>query len=251
MGDTTRIAWTDHTWNPWIGCVKISPGCKNCYAERLIVGRMGRDNCWGPASTTDRNVTSASNWRKPYAWHRAAMKARKPAKVFCGSLMDWAEDHPQLDPYREKLWQIIRETPWLHWQLLTKRADRIAELLPSDWRKGYPNVWLGTSIENMDYAHRADDLRKIPAVVRFISYEPALGPLAEIDLQDIHWLIVGGESGPGYREMPHDWAREMKVACERAGTAFFFKQSSAPRTEMGIELDGSIHRNYPTIGEED
>jgi len=146
------------------------------------------------------------------------------------------------------MWQQIRETPWLHWQLLTKRADRIADLLPEDWGAGYPNVWLGASIENMDCAERADHLRKIPAVVHFISYEPALGPLHEIDLTGIEWLIVGGESGPGFRDMPHDWARSMRTACERAGTAFFFKQSAAYRTEMGTQLDGETVRNYPKCG---
>lgn len=167
--------------------------------------------------------------------------------VFCGSLFDWAEDHPTVDETRPRLWDLIRRTPMLHWQMLTKRPERIPRLLPPDWgQDGYANVWLGTSIEDMRVAKRADFLREIPAVVRFISYEPALGPLDDLNLRGIDWVIVGGESGPGYRIMDHGWARAMRTKCETEGVTFFFKQSSAIRTEMGIQLDGEIVRKFPT-----
>jgi protein gp37 len=160
-------------------------------------------------------------------------------------MCDVFEDHPQITAEREKLWELIRRSPWLDWQLLTKRPERITACLPADWNLGYPNVWLGTSIENNEYVIRADILRRIPATVRFISYEPALGPLHDLNLDGIDWVIVGGESGAKYRLMDHAWARSLKVRCEAAGVAFFFKQSSNYYTERGIELDGQIVRNYP------
>ena len=166
--------------------------------------------------------------------------------MFCASLCDWSEDHQIAAATRPRLWNLIRATPWLDWQLLSKRHEDIAANFLADWGFGYHNVWLGVSIENNDYVHRADALRQIPATVRFISYEPALGPLDKLDLTGIDWLIQGGESGPGYRPMDHQWARDIKARCEAAGTAYFFKQSAAYKTEIGIELDGEIVRNYPT-----
>lgn len=237
------IAWTENTFNPWMGCVKISPGCKNCYAETLTKNRMGL-SLWGPRNR--RQVTSDANWKKPIAWNRTAQARGVPMRVFCASLCDVFEDHPTAESSRPRLWTLIRSTPWIHWQILTKRADRIRNNLPADWgADGYANVWLGVSIENADYSWRADHLRDIPAIVRFISYEPALGPLDDLDLTGIDWMIFGGESGPGHRPMDLAWPRAMRRKCEEHGTAFFFKQSAAYRTEMGITLDGEVVRNYP------
>jgi protein gp37 len=226
-----------------MGCEKVSAGCAHCYAETLTRNRMGL-HLWGPGGR--RQVTSDGNWRKPVAWNRDAEEAGEPARVFCASLCDVFEDHPTAEATRPRLWNLIRQTPWLHWQLLSKRPQRIAECLPRDWADGWPNVWLGTSIEDMRVADRADWLREIPAVVRFVSYEPALGPLNALDLDGIDWVIQGGESGPGYRMMDLDWARGMRDRCRAAGVAYFFKQSAAWRTELGIELDGEIVREYPT-----
>lgn len=129
---------------------------------------------------------------------------------------------------------------------VTKRPENIRGYLPDDWgQEGYSNVWLGTSIEDMRVKERADYLRDIPAVVRFISYEPALGPLDALDLSGIDWIIQGGESGSGFREMPIEWARAMRSKCDQASVAYFYKQSAAYRTEMGIELDGEIVRKFP------
>lgn len=243
MADTTIIAWTHHTFNIAWGCVKVSPGCKNCYADGLS-RRYGHD-VWGPGKS--RRTFGVKHWSEPLRWNAEAQKAGERRRVFCGSMCDWSEDHPAIDAERGKLWPLIRATPWLDWQLLTKRADRITSNLPVDWGTGYPNVWLGVSIENADYAWRADHLRTIPAAVRFVSYEPALGPLAHaLDLTGLHWIIYGGESGPGYRPEDKQWARDMRDACRNAGLAFFHKQSAAYRTEIGIELDGEIVREYPS-----
>jgi len=241
MAAKTAIAWTDATFNIAWGCQKVSPGCQNCYADALAL-RYGHD-LWGP--TAVRRTFGAKHWTEPLKWNREAGRTRTSTRVFSSSMCDIGEDHPTIAAERERLWPLIRATPWLDWQLLTKRAQRLAEILPDDWGPtGYPNVWLGVSIENQDYAWRADCLRGLPAAVRFVSYEPALGPL-ELDLSDIDWVIYGGESGPGFRAMDEQWARDMHRACLEAGSAFFFKQSAAPRTEMGTLLDGRLVREYP------
>jgi len=243
MGKATVIAWTDHTFNIAWGCQKVSPGCTHCYADELS-GRIGF-KLWGPNSA--RRVFGAGHWREPLEWHTKARVAHVRRRVFSSSMCDNFEAHPTIQAELPKLWALIRQTPWLDWQLLTKRADRIGECLPPDWSaEGWPNVWLGVSIENADYLWRADALRAVPAVVRFVSYEPALGPLDALDLHRLDWIIYGGESGPKYRDHDLDWARRMRAKCEAAGVAFFYKQSAARRTEMGIALDGEIVRHYPT-----
>ena len=244
MAKQSRISWTDATFNPWMGCSKASPGCAHCYAETLITNRMGRPGLWGPKAR--RQVTSEANWKKPVAWNAQAEREGKRIKAFCGSLCDWAEDHPTPEATRPRLWELVRNTPFLDWLLLTKRAERIAACLPDDWENGYPNVWLGVSIESNDYRWRADHLRQVPAVVRFISYEPALGPLDQLDLKGIDWVIYGGESGPKFRGHNLDWPRQMRDLCRAVGVAFFYKQSSAIRTEMGTTLDGETIRESPT-----
>jgi protein gp37 len=233
MSDKTLIAWTERTWNPWRGCIKISPGCKHCYMY-VAQEKYGRN---------PKEVVRTKTWGDPRKWQRAAEKEGRTERVFTCSWSDWfIED---ADPWRDEAWALIRDTPNLQYQILTKRPGNILDRLPSDWGDGYPNVWLGVSIENADYAWRADMLRPVPAHVRFISYEPALGPLDDLDLTGFHWLIYGGESGPGFRPEDKQWARTIRDKCREAGVAFFHKQSAAPRTEMGIELDGEIIREYP------
>lgn len=245
----TIIAWTDWTFNPWMGCAKISEGCRNCYAAALTQNRMGLA-LWG--ASAPRQVTK-SPWqdvRRQQALSAAGepgvLGAGRPRLVFCGSLMDWAEDRHDLAAPRERLWQAIRACPDLHFQLLSKRAENIAALLPADWGQGYANVWLGVTVEDGRVAGRIDALRSIPAVVRFVSYEPAIGPLAPVDLSGIDWLIYGGESGPGRRPEDKQWARDVLALCRAGGQAFFHKQSAGHRTETGIELDGRIIREFPT-----
>ena len=198
MGRETIIGWTHHTFNIVWGCTKVSPGCKTCYADRN--SRRYGHNVWGP--NAPRRTFAAEHWAEPLKWNRDAEAAGERRRVFCASICDICEDHPITIEEVKKLWPLIRATPWLDWLLLTKRPERYPLILPSDWGEGYPNVWLGTSIENNDYVHRADELKKIPATVRFISYEPALGPLDKLSLDGIDWVIYGGESGPGFRAQP-------------------------------------------------
>jgi protein gp37 len=242
MAEKTIIAWTEKTFNGLWGCTKVSPGCAHCYAETLS-SRYGHD-VWGPSKP--RREFGEKHWKEPLRWNDEAKKRGERIRVFCGSMWDWREDHPQVEAVLPKIHDLWKKTPWLDWQMLTKRAERIAAGLPSDWGEGYANVWLGVSIENNDYVWRADHLRAIPATVRFISYEPALGPLDRLDLSGVDWLIYGGESGPKFRSEDKAWARDMERRCVQSGTAFFHKQSAAYRTETGIELDGRVVRQYPT-----
>lgn len=274
MGENTKIAWTDHSWNPWTGCLKVSKGCKHCYAEAWAK-RTGSD-VWG--GRDKRRRTGAAIWRKPLAWNRAAEEAGRPAKVFCASLADVFEDAPVPNECRADVFDLIRRTPWLDWQLLTKRPENIAAMLPADWGTGWPNVWLGTSIEDRDVVERARILGEIPAFVRFISYEPALGPVIPEEIsvktwlpperstsyrwQDdyagpglrfynsdgalaFHWLICGGESGAGYRPMDLEWATDVRDACDTEGVAFFFKQISDRRNEQGADALGEVLQAFP------
>ena len=242
MADTTIIAWTDHTFNPWMGCEKVSDGCKNCYALTLTKNRMGLD-LWG--SQSPRQVTKAP-WSNVLKWNRDAGRDGVIRRCFTASLCDVFEDHPTANATRPRVWDIIRQCQNLHFQVLTKRPERIADNLPSDWGAGWNNVWLGTSVEDMRVAKRVDYLRDIPSAVRFISYEPALGSLNDLDITGIDWIIYGGESGSGYRPENKQWARDMHAKCAANSTAFFHKQSSGYKTELGIELDGRIVREYPS-----
>lgn len=184
MTDTTKIEWTHHTFNPWWGCARVSPACRSCYADTLAT-RYGH-HVWRRHG--ERRMLSDENWRKPLRWNRDAEAAGVPARVFCASMADVFEDHPQVAEPRERLWGLIAQTPWLHWQLLTKRIENVAAMAP--WGEHWPvNVWLGTSVENQRWAEtRIPILLSIPAHIRFLSCEPLLGP---IDLS--RWL--GGSNG--------------------------------------------------------
>lgn len=195
--------------------------------------------------TSKRRRTSVALWRKPYRWDRNAALARVASRTFCASLADVFEDAPGPNEWRRDLWDVVRDCEWLDWQILTKRPENIARMLPDDWGDGWPHVWLGTSIEDNRVAERATILTGVPAFNHFISYEPAIGPGDEIPLEHVEWVICGGESGPGYRRMDLGWAIDMRARCDEAGVAYFFKQDSAPRTEMGIDALGEIVRAYP------
>lgn len=242
MGEVTKIAWTDATFNPWLGCQKVSPGCTSCYAETLVTGRM-RLPVWGPPKTTERKRTSAANWREPLRWNKRAAANGVRERVFCASLADVFEDHPMVAPWREELFAMIEQTPALDWLLLTKRPENLLRTLPTDWlEEPRPNVWLGTTVEDQRRAdERIPHLLATPAAVRFLSCEPlleavALSPYLVDDLYrmgrasrrtEIDWVIVGGESGPGARPFDLAWARSIVRECRDAGVACFVKQMGA------------------------
>lgn len=255
MGET-RISWCDYSWNPWIGCVKVSEGCRNCYAEEFsarriapMVPRGPTDppvNLWGPGSTRYRPKTT---WREPVKWNRKAQEQGVRRRVFCASLADVFEDHPSVTGWRHELWTLIRATPHLDWLLLTKRPENIRPMLPMDWGAGYPNVWLGVSAENQRrYNERVPHLLAVPAPVHFVSYEPALGPVDPNSLfpHVPDWIICGGESGVKRRPWDDAWARSVRDACQRLGITFFFKQRGARFPDADApELDGRTHHEWP------
>lgn len=221
MAKNSEIEWTDHTFNPWWGCTKVSPGCTNCYAE--VWARRYGHNVWGPKNA--RRFFSNRHWNQPLIWNRQAERHGRRARVFCASMADVFEDNPVLTEERERLWQLIEQTPMLDWLLLTKRPENMLRMTP--WTAEWPrNIWAMTSVENQQQAlKRLPILIDIPASVRGISAEPLIG---SVDLtswiQEIDWVIVGGESGRNARPMHPEWARKLRDDCIEAKVPFFFKQ---------------------------
>jgi protein gp37 len=221
----TSIEWTDVTWNPVAGCTVLTAGCTNCYAMRMaarleamgvekyrgLTRKSGKRSVWTGKITLDEKSLSA-----PLSWN-------KPRKVFVNSMSDlFHADVPVR--FIARVWRVMQETPRHTYQILTKRPERMAKVLSMSQFSVLPNVWLGTSVEDGQVLDRLDALRSAPAAVRFVSLEPLIGSVAEGDLTDIDWAIVGGESGPRAREMKPEWIEEIEAMCERSGTVFFFKQ---------------------------
>ena len=247
MAANSRIEWTHHTFNPWRGCAKVSEGCANCYAEKTSKRNPKVLGEWGPLA--NRVIAADNYWRQPLKWDRDAKAAGERRRVFCASLADVFEDRPDLEAPRVRLFRLIEETPSLDWLLLTKRPENVrahvgivAEhgvRMAHEWEingNPPPNVWIGTSVENQETAnHRIPELVDIPACVRFLSCEPLLtrvnlrlesvGHRHRAEL--IHWVIVGGESGPNARPMAVRWARHLRDQCLSTGIPFFFKQWGA------------------------
>ena len=269
MAETTKISWTDSTFNPWIGCTNVSPGCDHCYAEADNKRRKWTE--WGPHGA--RHRTTPAYWRNPIKWQKQApafeRKHGHRHRVFCASLADVFDN--QVPPeWRHDLFALIRRCPNLDWQVLTKRPQNIAKFLPPDWGDGYANVWLGTTTEDQEhFDQRWPILAKTPAARRFISFEPAIGPLRIASGASVpDWVICGGESGPGARVMLPQWARDIRDDCDRLGIALFLKQfgtyASNPLVierglsaraarerdpedvgKGGARLDGATHRAFP------
>lgn len=251
MAENSAIEWTHHTFNPWIGCTKISPACDHCYAEAWDARFKG--NRWGPRS--DRTLTKT--WRSPLKWDRIAEQKGERYRVFCASLADVFDNHHSIkDDWRRELWFLVKQTPNLDWLMLTKRPQNILRFLPNDWGEGYENVWLGTTAENQtEFDRRAAKLAAIPARIRFLSMEPLLG---EVDVSQhiwrLDWIIAGGESGRYYRKAHPDWFRSLRDQCANSNTPFLFKQwEGRNQTEIkakGRKLDGVLHNDYPVfVGE--
>lgn len=244
--ENSKINWTDHTHNQWIGCTQASEGCRHCYAAMQQATRFGRVE-WGSRGIRQR--TSDENWRRPLKWNREALeKYGRPARVFCANLADVCDDHPSIkSEWRSDLALLVDQTPNLIWMFLSKRPHRYGDLIiPHLSVDAQARCWFGASIENESVLSRIDALRQVPASIRFLSLEPLLGPLPKLDLRGVHWVIVGGESGPGARPMQPDWVREIRNQCVAARVPFFFKQWGGFRKkENGRDLDGRMWNECP------
>jgi len=234
MAHGSGIEWTESTWNPVTGCTKISPGCKHCYAERLAerLQAMGQQNYRNGFQLT----LQPHMLKLPLHW-------RRPQTIFVNSMSDLFHDDVPVE-YIRQVFDIMGRAYWHRFQVLTKRSERLAELAPKlDWA---PNIWMGVSVESDKYRPRIDHLRTTPAEVRFLSLEPLLGPLHELDLRAIHWVIVGGESGPKARPMDPAWAIDVRDQSRRAGIPFFFKQwGGRNKKQTGRVLEGRTWDEMP------
>jgi protein gp37 len=236
MATNSAIEWTEATWNPVTGCTKISPGCLNCYAERMAkrLQAMGQPNYVnGFAVTTHCHAVGL-----PLAW-------KKPRRIFVNSMSDLFHRSVPTE-FIQRVFDIMGQANWHQYQLLTKRSERLLELdRRLCWR---PHIWMGVSVETHDYVHRIDHLRETRARVKFLSIEPLLGPLRDLDLRDIDWVIVGGESGPGARPMRQEWVAEIRDQCQDAGVPFFFKQwGGVNKKRAGRKLEGRTWDEMPKL----
>lgn len=244
MTQLSKIEWTDVTWNPVAGCTVATAGCTNCYAMRMaarleamgtekyrgLTRKSGERYVWTGKVVTDEKALAA-----PLTW-------RTPRTVFVNSMSDLFHDAVPVE-FIAKVWAVMKSTPQHTYQVLTKRPEHMRDVLIRPEFAVLPNVWIGTSVEDAAVLHRIDDLRAAPAAIRFISFEPLIGSVAEADLENIDWAIVGGESGPRARPMPKEWVEEIEELCRDYGTAFFFKQwggrnkKAAGRTFKGRTYD--------------
>ncbi|MBX4897430.1 DUF5131 family protein [Rhizobium bangladeshense] len=243
----TSIEWTDATWNPIAGCSIMSAGCTNCYAMRMAarLEAMGLQKYEG----LTRKSGGRAKWTGKITldWKALEVPAKwsRPRFVFVNSMSDLFHPDVPID-FVAAVWKTMEATPRHTFQVLTKRPDRMAEILSSSPFKTLPNVWLGTSVEDRRVLHRLEDLKKVPAAVRFASFEPLIGSVTGADLRNIDWAIVGGESGPLAREMLPQWVHEIERACRIYGTAFFFKQwGGKNKKAAGRELNGQTYDEMP------
>lgn len=237
--------WSEGTWpkfafNPWLGCRRVSPGCENCH------DRIGSLDINLSLDSDVRTPTSETSWSQPNLWNRRGKRRGMKIRAVCGSLCDWADEAaPQL--LRDRMWVVLRDTPHIDWLLITKRSENIAQFLPSDWGAGYPNVWLGVSVE--DTAHglpRIADLRKIPAKVRFVCLEPLIEDPGLLDLGGIHWVVMGGERGKSARPLKAEWVSEVHRQCQLKRIPFLFKSwSSATPAAERKKVDVSKFQEWP------
>ncbi len=236
MGTKSSIEWTENTWNPVTGCTKISPGCKFCYAERMAkrLHAMGAKNYRnGFKVTLHEHMLNV-----PLTW-------KKPTVVFVNSMSDLFHDAVP-DDFILKVFEVMNRAYWHQFQVLTKRPERVLEM--DKMLSWTPNIWMGTSVENEEYAFRIDSLRQTNAKIKFLSLEPLLGPLDYLDLTNIHWAIVGGESGPHARPMKNEWVISIRDQCQKAKVAFFFKQwGGTNKKKTGRLLDGRTWDDMPQV----
>ncbi|MCK6685316.1 MAG: phage Gp37/Gp68 family protein [Thermoanaerobaculia bacterium] len=235
MAASSSIEWTGSTWNPVTGCTKISPGCKNCYAKRMAL----RLQLMGQPNYVDgfRVTLHEKSLELPLSW-------KKPRRVFVNSMSDLFHQDVPLE-FILRVFKVMKRAHWHQFQILTKRAERLLELDPQlPWAK---NIWAGVSVENLDYVERIRDLRSTGASIKFLSLEPLLGPLPDLLLRDIDWVIVGGESGPKARPMQAEWATDIRDQCRRVGVPFFFKQwGGTNKKKTGRLLEGRTWDEMPS-----
>ena len=242
------IEWTEATWNPIAGCSILSPGCTNCYAMRMAARlqamgmekyagttrKSGKRHIWTGRVNVDETALTA-----PLSW-------KKPQRIFVNSMSDLFQDKADKEFIR-RVWRVMEEAHWHSFQVLTKRPERMLEVLSKPSFPVLRNVWLGASVESGDYLGRIDVLRQVPAHIRFVSFEPLLGPIVAPDMTNIHWAIVGGESGPHARPMEEWWVEQLHEACERQRVVFFFKQWGGKRKKnTGRLFKERTWDNYPT-----
>jgi protein gp37 len=234
MAVNSSIEWTEATWNPVTGCTKISPGCKHCYAARMAKRLQGM-----------RQANYVNGFELTLQEHMLGLplKWKKPQRIFVNSMSDLFHRDVPLS-YICRVFDVMRLSHWHQFQVLTKRSERLASLASKlDWPS---NVWMGVSVESSAYTYRIDQLRECPAAVRFLSLEPLLGPLPDLDLSGIHWAIVGGESGPGARPMESNWVADIRDQCQAANVPFFFKQwGGVFKKKTGRELEGTTWDEFP------
>jgi protein gp37 len=237
MAQNSSIEWTEATWNPVTGCTKVSPGCKHCYAERMALRlrAMGQPRYRnGFRITLQEDVVDL-----PLRW-------RKPRKIFVNSMSDLFHRDVPVE-FISRCFDVMRRAAQHTFQVLTKRPERAAEMAHQLPWPG--NVWMGTSVENADYVWRVAELARVPAQVRFLSVEPLLGPIPELPLDGIHWVIVGGESGPGARPMHENWVLDIRDQCQSAEVPFFFKQwGGVNKSRTGRTLQGRTWDGLPETG---
>ena len=236
MGLNSAIEWTQSTWNPVTGCTKISPGCRHCYAERMALRLQGMGQ---PNYARGFKLSlHPQALRLPQTW-------KKPQMVFVNSMSDLFHEDVPLD-FIQRVFDIMRRAHWHQFQILTKRSERLLELDPLlAWPS---NVWMGVTVEQADYAYRVDRLRRTHAAIKFLSLEPLLGPIPSLDLEGIHWVVVGGESGPGARPMDPKWATDLRDQCLAAQVPFFFKQwGGVNKKKAGRLLEGRTWDEMPEI----
>lgn len=238
MAEETGISWADATFNPWIGCTRISPGCDHCYAARDNE-RRGWVPGWGTGVPRRRTKT----WTQPRQWNAKAAKTGYRPRVFCASLAD-VFDNEAPDEWRVDLWQLVRETPNLRWMFLTKRIGNAAKMLPADWP--FPNAGImATMVNQAEWDRDWPKLEALPATWRGVSAEPLIGPI-DIGEARPDWIITGGESGPHHRFIDPEWVRSLRDQCARNGVAFHHKQWGGVRPkDRGCEIDGREHKAFP------
>lgn len=247
MAGLSDIEWTDATWNPVSGCLMVSPGCTNCYAMRMAARLQAMAH---PAySNVTRKSGGRAVWTGRLHLNEAALEIplrwRSPRRIFVNSMSDLFQDGVPGDFVR-RVWDVMDRAKWHTYQILTKRPENMLSITKQKRLALLPNVWLGTSVESADYVQRIDTLRRVPAAVRFVSFEPLLGPVGAVKLRGIHWAIVGGESGPSARPMDERWVVQIQSMCDRAGTAFFFKQwGGINKKKTGRLLRGRTWDEYP------